>query len=577
MDASPPAAAASTTAVLAKAAFRRLAQSQLEPTPENYARAYAEEAGLPLPPALPAAGHETAAGEAQAQARAQGAAWTSLVERLARNLERGGKQWTAARRKESLKRVLDGSRSDPQRLLQRLQSLMGAWETDGPAGTAESGPDDPPGDAALQPAIASAGSAGWHPVLRALQGAVTTALPSDEQGAAALADRLGHLADAVIVDGATSEHVASIQAVCDKATRLLGHRHHLVRGLSDLCQEFSVGLAELGGDDGWTDGQCRMLQMHLSAGSEGDPREHAGAASTTPSVRAVRAARNMLVEAREQQARIRDDRRSARGALKQLIQRMLLEVGELGQHTGRFQAATSQHAAAIASADSLESMAGVVHAMLADARTVHTAVGHSQERLLVDRARAEDLESRVRELESELRRLSEEVSTDALTQVANRRGLMQAFQTEVMRLDRREQDPVEGATPVLAIALIDIDNFKRLNDTLGHAAGDVALKKLAAAVRERLRPTDHLARFGGEEFVVLLPDTVLEEGQQAMTRLQRSLSEALFLHDGREVFVTFSAGMTAFRTGESLEMALERADQALYEAKRTGKNRTCLG
>jgi diguanylate cyclase len=153
--------------------------------------------------------------------------------------------------------------------------------------------------------------------------------------------------------------------------------------------------------------------------------------------------------------------------------------------------------------------------------------------------------------------------------VANRRGLMQAFDVEVARLAR------EGG--VLCIGLLDIDNFKRLNDTLGHAAGDVALKSLAAHVQKQLRPADVVARFGGEEFVVLLPGTPVEEGQQTLTRLQRTLSASLFMHDGREVFVTFSAGVTKWRTGEALEAALERADEALYEAKRTGKNRTCIG
>ena len=95
-------------------------------------------------------------------------------------------------------------------------------------------------------------------------------------------------------------------------------------------------------------------------------------------------------------------------------------------------------------------------------------------------------------------------------------------------------------------------------------------------MRDRLRPVDHLARFGGEEFVVLMPGTAVEEASQALTRLQRSLSEALFLHEGREVFVTFSSGVTAWRAGEPLQPALERADEALYEAKRTGKNRTCM-
>jgi diguanylate cyclase len=96
-------------------------------------------------------------------------------------------------------------------------------------------------------------------------------------------------------------------------------------------------------------------------------------------------------------------------------------------------------------------------------------------------------------------------------------------------------------------------------------------------VRERLRPADHLARFGGEEFVVLMPATPVAEAQQALTRLQRSLTASLFMHDQKEVFVTFSAGVTDWRPGEALEGTLERADEALYEAKRTGKNRTCIG
>ena len=96
-------------------------------------------------------------------------------------------------------------------------------------------------------------------------------------------------------------------------------------------------------------------------------------------------------------------------------------------------------------------------------------------------------------------------------------------------------------------------------------------------MRGSLRPVDAVARFGGEEFVVLLPGTPVEEAQQVLTRLQRRLSASLFMHENKEVFVTFSAGVTAYRPGEGLEEALERADEALYEAKRSGKNRTCVG
>jgi diguanylate cyclase len=201
-------------------------------------------------------------------------------------------------------------------------------------------------------------------------------------------------------------------------------------------------------------------------------------------------------------------------------------------------------------------------------RTVQAEVASATTRLQAGQAEAAQLSSRVRELEGELRRLAEENSIDALTQVANRRGLARAFEAESARHQRN------GET--LAVALIDLDNFKRLNDSIGHAGGDEALKSLAARVRTALRPADHVARFGGEEFVLLLPATELALAEQALTRLQRELTASLFMHDGREVFVTFSAGVTAWRAGESLDAAIERADEALYEAKRTGKNRTCV-
>jgi diguanylate cyclase len=251
-----------------------------------------------------------------------------------------------------------------------------------------------------------------------------------------------------------------------------------------------------------------------------------------------------------------------------MITHMLSEIGELGQVTGRFNDKVANYADVIEKADSIENLADVVRELVGDTRAVHEVVASARQRMAEEHARASELESQVQKLESELRRLSDEVSTDVLTQVANRRGLAQVFEAERARIDR--------GGPTFAVGLIDIDNFKKLNDTLGHAAGDVALKQLAARVKEWLRPVDHIARFGGEEFVVMLTATPVAEAQQVLTRLQRQLSASLFMHDGREVFVTFSAGVTDYRPGEALELALERADEALYEAKRTGKNRTCI-
>ena len=535
-----------TPAQLAKGALRRLAQAQLEPTPEHYARAYAEEAGGPLPPAPP-------------DAKVQGQGWVQLVERVAKQLPRGGRLWTCARRRDSLQRVLDGSRSDPARLQQRLGSLMTAWETDQAADPAATGLEDV-GLPAPAAEVAAGDSSAWGAIVAALAGTLRLALPAAEPDAVALAQRLAAAADAIAAEGATPVQVLVVSELCDEASELLGRGHRVVERLASLCHELTEGLAELTEDDGWVQGQCQRLRAAL-----GSDR----------SVRGLRAAQSLLAETRQRQRGVLGERLAAREALKRLINDMVREVGDLGEHTGRFQLATERHAEAIAAADSLPGLADVVQAMLDDTRVVQGAVARSHEKLQADQARAGELEARVRALESELKRLSDEVSTDVLTQVANRRGLMQAFEAEAARSHRALADGAAGDQASLAVGLIDIDNFKKLNDTLGHAAGDQALKALAAAVRERLRPVDHLARFGGEEFVVLMPGTGLEEARLALTRLQRSLSEALFLHEGREVFVTFSGGVTTWRPGEALEPALERADKGLYEAKRTGKNRTC--
>jgi diguanylate cyclase len=597
--------AAATPAQIAKGALRRLASQQLEPTPEHFARAYAQEAGLAVSEAgvparakpqierlaarWPEAQRDIVAAlcegryddlqrtldRASTGGGGQATAWATVIERLARGLERGGRHWTGARKKQSLQRVLDGSRSDASRLQQRLGQLLNAWDDDKPAADVEPsglapldeagegskvqqqlGPDAASGVAELPPAAqhvdARADAAGWDSVLHEVRSTLAAALPRERPDAAALADALGAAAQRLAVDGAQAALVSEIEQLCEQARAHLSHRHHLLDELAVLCRTMTESLGELAEDESWARGQCDALRERLGEGL---------------SVRGVHAAGEMLAATRARQHELRQQRESARDALKTMIQHMLVELGELGQHTGRFNDNVQRYAQTIEQADSLQGLAGVVQEMVAETRAVHAVVDGARERLSREHARASELEHRVRELEGELRRLSDEVSTDALTQVANRRGLQQAFEAESSRALR------DGAT--LAVGLIDLDNFKKLNDSLGHAAGDEALKTLAARVKQSLRPLDHVARFGGEEFVVLLPGTACDDAQALLTRLQRQLSASLFMHEGREVFVTFSAGVTALRAGEALDAALERADRALYEAKRTGKNRTC--
>ena len=150
----------------------------------------------------------------------------------------------------------------------------------------------------------------------------------------------------------------------------------------------------------------------------------------------------------------------------------------------------------------------------------------------------------------------------------NRRGLDEMFQTESARAQRR------GTR--LAVALLDIDHFKKLNDSLGHKGGDDALVHLAKVVRQHLRPQDVLARYGGEEFVILLPETGDTDAQQALVRLQRELTREFFMAEMQKIVITFSAGVTRLAEGESLESALKRADGAMYQAKQAGRNRVMV-
>lgn len=159
--------------------------------------------------------------------------------------------------------------------------------------------------------------------------------------------------------------------------------------------------------------------------------------------------------------------------------------------------------------------------------------------------------------------------TDPLTGLPNRAGWSERLELEMARWQRYGGD--------LLMAVLDIDHFKRINDNYGHLAGDKVLKIIANELAKRLRKTDFIARFGGEEFVVLIPSTPLEGGQQLLETLRSAAASCPFHFKGEPVTITLSGGLTAFAANEQADQVFERADQALYRAKNAGRDRVELG
>ena len=190
-------------------------------------------------------------------------------------------------------------------------------------------------------------------------------------------------------------------------------------------------------------------------------------------------------------------------------------------------------------------------------------VAHDELARLRERTQQKQLE--MEQLLQQLDRASAQACHDPLTGALNRKGLDEVMEREMARAAR--------VTSPLCLALLDVDNFKLINDRLGHDTGDAAWVHLADVVRSAMRPQDMLSRYGGEEFVLVLPDTTVAQALEAMQRLQRALTTRFFLKDNEKVLITFSAGVAQLTKTETSADAIHRADQAMYLAKRSGKNR----
>ena len=191
-------------------------------------------------------------------------------------------------------------------------------------------------------------------------------------------------------------------------------------------------------------------------------------------------------------------------------------------------------------------------------------------------ARLKGLAERVAHMEQEalgfrehLEEQRQKALIDPLTGLPNRAAWSERLEHEIKQWQQH------GNT--LSLAMLDLDHFKRINDNYGHLAGDKVLKIIATVLRKRLRGADFIARFGGEEFVLLLPATTPAVGAKLLETLRAAIEACPFHFKGERVTITMSMGLASFKPGEHSDLVLKRADQALYRAKNGGRNRVELG
>ncbi len=584
---------------LARETLKTLAQRKVLPTPDNYARIYAEIGGITTeesngaekvlrgiadrlaqtPKSAPAAivlkkvigtgDWEQCLKEIEKNLPKPSVelvqSWPDLIRDLLRQLEATHKGLTITRKKEGLETVLTRFAANPETLFDKLNGLIRSWsESPVAANPIEIGstPSVEPvaGSAsATPPAIVGTAAAPAHrpgsdaEILGKLSELLAQTLESILSAQPELAQEVQTLVPQVRSVKTHAQAMAlakHLRQFWIKVELRGGDKAKIHEGLVRLLRLLVENIGEMVEDEEWLHGQIVILQEIIA-----NPIDR----------RAIADAERSLRDAIIKQSILKQSLTDAKATLKSLMTTFIDRLGEITASTGDYHQKIEGYSQKIGKSNNLTELSHLLDDIMQDTRIIQASALRSHDELVGTRKQVHEAEAKIKALEQELSQVSELVREDQLTGALNRRGLDEAFEREATRADRSQ-------TP-LCVALLDIDNFKRLNDTLGHHVGDQALVHLINVIKEALRPSDSVARYGGEEFIIVLPDVGIEEAAATIERLQRELTKKFFLHENDRILVTFSAGVAQRAPQEPQEEVIGRADKAMYQAKKAGKNR----
>lgn len=481
--------------------------------------------------------------------------WAELIGDLLKQWQARHGGLTAARKREALEHVLSGSAANPETLYNRLSGLLRSWgqgrEVEASAAPLAEQAQD--ANDAPVPVPAPAGD-NLLPQLRqlfafTLETAIATQLVENSQltsDAKALAEDIRSARNS----GQLQEFLSRLKRFAFKLELLAEDQAELRNSLLGLLRLLVENITELVLDDRWLHGQIDVVR---------------GLIDKPLSQRTLDAAEQRLKEVLFKQSQLKASLLDAKEAIKQMLAGFVDHLADFADATSDYHDKIEACAVKISAADDITALENVLDEVKRETRIIQINALRSRDELRATQRQVEESQERIRQLEHELEATSDLVRYDQLSGVLNRRGLEDTFTKEVARAKRHRT--------TLCVALLDIDNFKQLNDSMGHDVGDQALIHLAKLCRDTLRPQDAVARYGGEEFVILLPETRLGDAKATLSRLQRELTKKFFMHNNDKILITFSAGVTEFTASDDQASAIKRADGAMYQAKQTGKNR----
>jgi diguanylate cyclase len=507
---------------IARETLKQLTTRKLPPTPANYQKIYSEVAGVPMEPPFP-------------------------MERL-RDISQALPTKTPGQQRQ--KGLLDSAIG--QLNWEGVKTALMAYGGFSPAAVAA--PE--PAKRAIATEVAPSTTAMSAPALTTdffeqIARLVEYALPALGSDDARFNSQAENLLTAMRQPGASAVTLKLMLADFGHRVSFAAEEQVEVhKTLLKLLNLIIKNIGELSIEDSWLTGQIDSLLT----------------ACTPPmTLRRLDDVESLLVDVIIKQKESMGQTLQAQEEMRALLATFVERLTSMTESTGEYRDTLEENSRLIEQAKTISDIApvlktviGATRSMARDSQVIRDELNGMREKALVT-------EAELAKLHQELDRASAQARHDPLTGALNRKGLDEALEREVSNVRRKN-------TP-LCMALLDIDNFKSINDRLGHTAGDAALTHLAKVARDAMRPQDTLARYGGEEFVLLLPDTLQDKGIEAMIRLQRELTKHFFMADSEKVLITFSAGVAQMTHDETGTEAIRRADQAMYLAKRSGKNR----